>query len=162
MNYHFPDVRKQNRFHFIFLLLLKLLSLVLLKSKVQHIPSGEKSLIFGRVSDPCYEAEWRQKKYHWRYTTKWSSVLSHTTLRGTGDRYRFVTAVGTRTLTTCVDSYKCGRDNLGWLTLDSQRQLTCYFSQQNPFIIQVVRILKLIRKKLFTWSKVKHSKLIYK
>ena len=82
MNYHFPDVSKQNRFHFIFLLLLKLLSLVLLKSKVQHIPSGEKSLIFGRVSDPCYEAEWRQKKYHWRYTTKWSSVLSHTTLRG--------------------------------------------------------------------------------
>ena len=82
MNYHFPDVSKQNRFHFIFLLLLKVLSLVLLKCKVQHIPSGEKSLIFGRVSDPCYEAEWRQKKYHWRYTTKWSSVLSHTTLRG--------------------------------------------------------------------------------
>ena len=64
--------------------------------------------------------------------------------------YRFVTAVGTRTLTTCVDGHKCGEVNLGWLTLDSQRQLTCYFSQQNPFIIQVMRIPRLIRKKLFT------------
>ena len=31
--------------------------------------------------------------------------------------YRFVTTVGTRTLTTCVDSYKCGKANLSWLTL---------------------------------------------
>ena len=31
--------------------------------------------------------------------------------------YRFVTAVGTRTPTTCVDSYKCGKANPGWLTL---------------------------------------------
>ena len=37
--------------------------------------------------------------------------------------YRLVTAVGTRTLTTCVDSHKCGEVNPGWLTLDSQRQL---------------------------------------
>ena len=32
-------------------------------------------------------------------------------------RYRFVTVVGTRTPTTCVDSYKCGKANLRWLTL---------------------------------------------
>ena len=31
--------------------------------------------------------------------------------------YRFVTAVGTRTPTTCVDSYKCGKANLHCLTL---------------------------------------------
>ena len=31
--------------------------------------------------------------------------------------YRFVTAVGTRTSTTCVDSYKCGKANPGWLIL---------------------------------------------
>ena len=31
--------------------------------------------------------------------------------------YRFVTAVGTRTPTTCVDSYKCGKANLRCLTL---------------------------------------------
>ena len=31
--------------------------------------------------------------------------------------YRFVTAVGTKTPTTCVDSYKCGKANLSWLTL---------------------------------------------
>ena len=31
--------------------------------------------------------------------------------------YRFVAAVGTRTLTTCVDSYKCGKANPGCLTL---------------------------------------------
>ena len=31
--------------------------------------------------------------------------------------YRFVTAVGTRTATNCVDSYKCGKANPGWLTL---------------------------------------------
>ena len=31
--------------------------------------------------------------------------------------YRFVTAVGTRTPTTCVDSYKRGKANPGWLTL---------------------------------------------
>ena len=31
--------------------------------------------------------------------------------------YRFVTAVGTRTPTTCVDSYKCSKANPGWLTL---------------------------------------------
>ena len=31
--------------------------------------------------------------------------------------YRFVTAVGTRTPTTCVDSYKYGKANPGWLTL---------------------------------------------
>ena len=36
MNYHLPDVSKQNRFHCIFLVLLKLLSLVLLKRKVHH------------------------------------------------------------------------------------------------------------------------------
>ena len=28
-------------------------------------------------------------------------------------RYRFVTAVGTRTSTTCVDSYKCDKANPG-------------------------------------------------
>ena len=31
--------------------------------------------------------------------------------------YRFVTAVRTRTPKTCVDSYKCGKANPGWLTL---------------------------------------------
>ena len=31
--------------------------------------------------------------------------------------YRFVAAVGTRTPTTFVDSYKCGKANLSWLTL---------------------------------------------
>ena len=31
--------------------------------------------------------------------------------------YCFVTAVGTRTPTTCVDSYKCDKANPGWLTL---------------------------------------------
>ena len=31
--------------------------------------------------------------------------------------YRFVTAVGTRTPTTCGDSYKCGKASPGWLTL---------------------------------------------
>ena len=31
--------------------------------------------------------------------------------------YCFVTAVGTRTSTTCVDSNKCGKANPGWLTL---------------------------------------------
>ena len=31
--------------------------------------------------------------------------------------YRFVAAVGTRTSTTFVDSYKCGKANLTWLTL---------------------------------------------
>ena len=31
--------------------------------------------------------------------------------------YRFVTAVGTRTPTTCVDSYICDKVNPGWLTL---------------------------------------------
>ena len=31
--------------------------------------------------------------------------------------YRFVTVVGTKTPTTCVDSYKCGKANLRWLTL---------------------------------------------
>ena len=31
--------------------------------------------------------------------------------------YRFVTAVGTRTPTTFVDSYKCDKANPGWLTL---------------------------------------------
>ena len=31
--------------------------------------------------------------------------------------YRFVTAVGTRTPTTCVDSYKCGKANLRCSTL---------------------------------------------
>ena len=31
--------------------------------------------------------------------------------------YRFVTAVGTRTPTTCVDRYKCSKANPGWLTL---------------------------------------------
>ena len=31
--------------------------------------------------------------------------------------YRFVTAVGARTSTTCVDSYKCGKANPGCLTL---------------------------------------------
>ena len=31
--------------------------------------------------------------------------------------YRFVTAVGARTPTTCVDSYKCGKANPGWLIL---------------------------------------------
>ena len=31
--------------------------------------------------------------------------------------YRFVTAVGTRTPTTCDDSYKYGKANLSWLTL---------------------------------------------
>ena len=31
--------------------------------------------------------------------------------------YRFVTAVGTRTPTTCVDSYKCDKANLRCLTL---------------------------------------------
>ena len=31
--------------------------------------------------------------------------------------YRFMAAVGTRTPTTCVDSYKCGKANPGWLTL---------------------------------------------
>ena len=41
MNYHFPDVGKQNRFHFIFLLLLIVRYLVLLKWKAHHIPSGE-------------------------------------------------------------------------------------------------------------------------
>ena len=41
MTYHFPDVSKQNRFHSIFLLWLKVLSLVLLKRKVYRIPSGE-------------------------------------------------------------------------------------------------------------------------
>ena len=41
MNYHFPDVSKQNRFHFNFLFWFKVLSLVLLKRKVHHIPSGE-------------------------------------------------------------------------------------------------------------------------
>ena len=34
-----------------------------------------------------------------------------------GWRYRFVTAVGTRTPTTFVDSYKCDKANPGWLTL---------------------------------------------
>ena len=31
--------------------------------------------------------------------------------------YRFVTAVGTRTPTTCGDSYKFSKANPGWLTL---------------------------------------------
>ena len=31
--------------------------------------------------------------------------------------YRFVTAVGTRTSTTFVDSYKCDNATSGWLTL---------------------------------------------
>ena len=31
--------------------------------------------------------------------------------------YRFVTAVGTRIPTICVDSYKCGKANLRYLTL---------------------------------------------
>ena len=31
--------------------------------------------------------------------------------------YHFVTAVGTRTPTTFVDSYKCDKANPGWLTL---------------------------------------------
>ena len=31
--------------------------------------------------------------------------------------YLFVKAVGTRTPTTCVDSYKCSKANPGWLTL---------------------------------------------
>ena len=33
------------------------------------------------------------------------------------DWYRFVAAVGARTPTTCVDSYKCSKANPGWLTL---------------------------------------------
>ena len=36
MNYHLPDVNKKNRLHCIFLVLLKLLSLVLLKRNVHH------------------------------------------------------------------------------------------------------------------------------
>ena len=39
--------------------------------------------------------------------------VSHNSLRGW---YRFVTAVGTRTPTTCDDSYKCDKANPGWLT----------------------------------------------
>ena len=31
--------------------------------------------------------------------------------------YRFVAGVGTRTPTTFVDSYKCGKANLSWLIL---------------------------------------------
>ena len=51
MDYPSLDVSKQNRFHFIFLLLLKLLSFVFLKRKAHHIPSGEQSIIFGGVSE---------------------------------------------------------------------------------------------------------------
>ena len=40
INYHFPEVSKQKRFHYIFMMLLKLLSLVLLKRKV-HLSFGE-------------------------------------------------------------------------------------------------------------------------
>ena len=51
MDYPSLDVSKKNRFHFIFLLLLKLLSFVFLKRKAHHIPSGEQSIIFGGVSE---------------------------------------------------------------------------------------------------------------
>ena len=114
MNYHFPDVSKQNQFHFIFLLLLKVLSLVLLKCKF---------IIFLRVNN-----RWSSEGFPLRVMKQSDdkrNTIDYTPLNGPvfcdtqlfEGWYRFVTAVGTRTPTTFVDSYKCRKANPGWLTL---------------------------------------------
>ena len=114
MNYHFPDVSKQNQFHFIFLLLLKVLSLVLLKCKF---------IIFLRVNNrwssegfPLRVMKQSDDKRNTIYYTPLNGPVFCDTQLFEG-WYRFVTAVGTRTPTTFVDSYKCGKASPGWLTL---------------------------------------------
>ena len=49
--------------------------------------------------------------------------------------YRFVAAVGTRTPTTFVDSYKCGKANLTWLTLYPGNENTQTYQEEVVYLI---------------------------
>ena len=74
--------------------------------------------ILNFINDPC--DDYKNQSDDHRNTID-DTLLNGPVICGTQlseGLYRFVTAVGTRTPTTFVDSYKCGKANPGWLILE--------------------------------------------